>query len=158
MFFISLRYKKINDKFFNDSDKVDVDILLIISTVKVIPEAYLQPIRTSKIMRFFVIFSKKYHRRCSKYTSAYTYKQVRPIEIICIMNIFSVKYLFLTKEEWHKAAISELKFLSLHFILVNRIHFVWFISSDALRVKPNPKYMTHFLAVLKMFKGKQKQS
>ena len=54
----------------------------------------------------------------SKYASAYTYIQVNPIEIICIMNIFAVKYIFHKKEEWNKMAIGELKFLSLHFVLV----------------------------------------
>ena len=59
----------------------------------------------------------------SKYASAYIYKQVGPIEIICIimnilMNIFAVTYLFLTNEEWNKVAMSDLKFQSLHFILV----------------------------------------
>ena len=45
MFFINSRNKKIKDKFFNDSDKIDVDyiktnidILKVFSTVKVIPE------------------------------------------------------------------------------------------------------------------------
>ena len=45
MFFINSRNKKIKDKFFNDSDKIDVDyiktnidILETFSTVKVIPE------------------------------------------------------------------------------------------------------------------------
>ena len=54
----------------------------------------------------------------SKYTSAYTYMQINPIEIICIMNIFGVKYIFHTKEERNKIAISELRFLILHFIYV----------------------------------------
>ena len=34
-------------------------------------------------------------------------------------------------------------------MLVFRIHFVWYIPSDALLVKPNAKYLTHFLMVLK---------
>ena len=45
MFFINSRNKKINDKFFNDSDKIDVwlyntniDIRETFSTVKVRPE------------------------------------------------------------------------------------------------------------------------
>ena len=33
---------------------------------------------------------------CSKYTSAYIYIQVSPREIICVLNIFTVEYLFLT--------------------------------------------------------------
>ena len=45
----------------------------------------------------------------SKYTSAYVYIQVSPIEIIWILNIYAVEYIFLTKEEWNKVAVSELK-------------------------------------------------
>ena len=35
----------------------------------------------------------------SIYASAYIYIQVSPIETMCILNIFAVEYLFLTKEE-----------------------------------------------------------
>ena len=35
----------------------------------------------------------------SIYSSAYIYIQVSPIETMCILNIFAVEYLFLTKEE-----------------------------------------------------------
>ena len=58
----------------------------------------------------------------SKYASAYIYIRFSPMEfilhiILSIMNISAIKYLFLTKEEWNKVAISELKLLSLHFNL-----------------------------------------
>ena len=82
-----------------------------------------------------------------KYASAYTYMQVSPVEIRCIVNVFAVKYLYLTKEEWNKVAISlPSAYISYQ---LNRIHFVLFIPSDALRVKPNTKYLTDFLSVLK---------
>ena len=47
------------------------------------------------------------------YASAHIYIRISPIEIILhiivsIWNIFAVKYIFLTKEEWNKVAISEL--------------------------------------------------
>ena len=70
-----------------------------------------------------------------KYVSAYIYRKVIPTEIILhimlsILNIFAVKYLLLTKEEWNKVSISELKLLSLHFILAESyslciIHSQW---------------------------------
>ena len=44
----------------------------------------------------------------SKHTSAYIYIQVSLIEIICILNIFAVKYTFLTKEG-NKVTVTELK-------------------------------------------------
>ena len=48
----------------------------------------------------------------SKYASAYIYVQVSPTEIVCILNIFAVKYIFSEKEELHKVAVSELKEIS----------------------------------------------
>ena len=91
----------------------------------------------------------------SKYGSAYIYIQLSPIEIILhiilnIFNIFAVQYLFLTKEEWDKVALKEKEikgnFLSLHY----RIQFLWFIHSKwHLRIKPDAKYLTYFLVVLK---------
>ena len=42
----------------------------------------------------------------SKYPSAYIYIQVSPIEIIYILNIFAVKYIFPDKR---RVAVSELK-------------------------------------------------
>ena len=53
----------------------------------------------------------------SKYATAYIYIQVSPIEIILqmilrILNIFAVKYLFVTKENWNKVAISKLREIS----------------------------------------------
>ena len=64
----------------------------------------------------------------SKYASAYIYIRVSPIEIILhiilsILNIFPAKHLFLTKEEWNKVAINELKFLSVYFILAHKLVF-----------------------------------
>ena len=70
----------------------------------------------------------------SKYASAYIYIRASPTEIILhiilsILNIFSVKYRFLTMEEWNKVAIRKLKLLSLHFKLASYslciIHFQW---------------------------------
>ena len=83
----------------------------------------------------------------SKYASAYIYIQVCPTEIICMLNIFTVKYIFSEKEEWNKVAVSELKQISWDFIsyLLICVPVIWFILSDALRVKPNAKYSTHFL-------------
>ena len=51
---------------------------------------------------------------CSKYAFPCIYIQVSPKEIIShiilsMLNIFAVKYIFLTKEEWDKVAISKLK-------------------------------------------------
>ena len=92
MFFINSRNKNINDIFFNDS--VDVDYIREIltfcktfSTVKVILEAYLEPIRTSTIKLFcnFQSFQRGSTADVplgSKYASAYTYIQVSPIEIM----------------------------------------------------------------------------
>ena len=45
----------------------------------------------------------------SKYASAYICVQDSLIEIIWILNIFAIKYIFSTKEEWNKLAVSELK-------------------------------------------------
>ena len=44
-------------------------------------------------------FTTNFVRLVSKYASAYIYIQVSPIEIVCILNIFAVNYIFLTKEE-----------------------------------------------------------
>ena len=94
-------------------------------------------------------------RMGSKYTSAYVYIQVSPIEIIWILNIYAVEYIFLTKEEWNKVAVSELKeisvYISYHLV---RVPVVWFIPSDTLMVKPNAKYSTHFIppGATKVFK------
>ena len=65
----------------------------------------------------------------SKYASAYIYIRVSLIEIILhiilsILNVFAVKYLFSYKGRniWN---------------WLNRIHLIWFILSDALKVKSN---------------------
>ena len=46
------------------------------------------------------------------YTSSYIYVQLSLVGIICILNIFALEYTFLTKEEWNKVAVSELKEIS----------------------------------------------
>ena len=71
------------------------------------PEAYLEPSRTSTI-KLFCDFHKDAPSYVhvlldSKYASAYIYIQVSPTEIILhiilsILNIFAVKYLFLQKK------------------------------------------------------------
>ena len=50
----------------------------------------------------------------SKCASTYIYIQVKPIEIIYILEIFAVKHFFYKrlKEEWNEVAISELKDIS----------------------------------------------
>ena len=52
----------------------------------------------------------------SKYASAYIYIQVSHTEIICIFNIYAVKYIFCNKEKWNKVAVSELKEISQDYI------------------------------------------
>ena len=45
-----------------------------------------------------------------KYAFAYIYIQVSVKEIICILNIFAVEYIFfLRKEDWNRVEVSELK-------------------------------------------------
>ena len=55
----------------------------------------------------------------SKYASAYIYIQLSPIEIICILNIFSVKNTFSDKRRMKQSSSKRIKrnFLSLYFIL-----------------------------------------
>ena len=79
----------------------------------------------------------------SKYASAYI--QVSPIEIICILNTFAVKYIFSGKSssKWIKG-----NFISLYFILAYSYSRCRFIPSYTLWVKPNATYSTHFLVVL----------
>ena len=65
------------------------DILYAFSTEIVIPDAYV----------ICVIFTKKLHRRFyvrldSKYICAYIYIKFSLIEIKCLLNMFTVKYLF----------------------------------------------------------------
>ena len=47
----------------------------------------------------------------SKYTCIDLHT-AQSLEIICILNIFAAKYIFLTKEEWHKEPVSKLKEIS----------------------------------------------
>ena len=86
MFVINSRNKNIINKFLKLT-------LTAFSTVRLIPEAYLEPRRTSTINLFFVIFTVDV-RLCAKYALAYIYTQVSPIETIYILYIFAVKYLF----------------------------------------------------------------
>ena len=97
--------------------KTNIDILQTFSTLKCLPEAYLETIGTSIIR--FLIFLKEAPPQIFYWVlnTAYNYIQVSLIEIVRIMNFFAVKYLFLTKQEWNKVAISKLKFIRLHFIL-----------------------------------------
>ena len=52
----------------------------------------------------------------SKFADTYIYIQASPLETVCILSIFTVKYFFLTKEEWNKVAESELKEIYLVYI------------------------------------------
>ena len=85
----------------------------------------------------------------SKYTSVHLHTG-QPHWTYMHIEYFRCKVFLRAKEEWNKWAVSELKeiskvYISYYFI---RIHFLWFISSDAFRVKPKAKYFTHFFVVL----------
>ena len=83
-----------------------------------------------------------------KYASEYIYIQISLTEIICILNIFAVKYIFSEKEERNKVAVSELKKISedcISYYLI-RVSIRRFIPRAALKVKPNAKYSTRFLS------------
>ena len=79
-------------------------------------------------------------RMSSKCSSAYIYLQLSPIEIICILNIFAVKYIFSDKRRTKYSSSKWItgRFPGLDFIL-----------------KLNAKYSAHFLPVgaTKGFKG-----
>ena len=63
------------------------------------PEAYLNPNQTFTI-KLSCNFCKEVPpdvRLGSKYGAAYIYIQFSPIEIICVLNIFDVKYTFSDK-------------------------------------------------------------
>ena len=79
-------------------------------------------------------------RISSKCPFAYIYIQLSPIEIICILNIFAVKYIFSDKRRTKQSSSKWItgRFPSLPFIY-----------------KLNAKYSTHFLPVgaTKGFKG-----
>ena len=69
------------------------------------PEVYLEPSRTSTITLscdFCKEAPPKDVRLGSKYASVYIYMQVSPIEIICILNVFAVKYSFSDKRRRRK--------------------------------------------------------
>ena len=129
MLFINSSDKKINDKFFTVQSWLSIFYKYWHSINLSYSRTYTRGVFRTQLNIYnkaFLWFSQ----RCpivdvllgSKYASAYIYIRVSPIEIILhiilnILNIFGVKYLFLTKEEWNKVAISELKLLSLHFKL-----------------------------------------
>ena len=140
--------KKINDKFFIGQSWLSVFYKNWHSINLSYSRTYTRDVFKTQFNVYnkaFLWFLQRFHivdvLLGSKYPSVYIYVRLNPIENILhitlsILNIFAVKYIFLTKEEWNKVAISELKLLSLHFKF-NCIHFVWFIPSDALNVKPN---------------------
>ena len=85
----------------------------------------------------------------SKYTSVHLHTG-QPHRTYMHIEYFRCKVFLRAKEEWNKWAVSEVKeiskvYISYYFI---RIHFLWFISSDAFRVNPKAKYSTHFFVVL----------
>ena len=130
MFFINSSDKKINDKFFTGQSWLSIFYKYWHSINLSYSRTYTRGVFRTQLNIYnkaFLWFSQ----RCpivdvllgSKYSSAYIYIWVDPIEIILhiiltLLNIFAAKYLFLTKEEWNEVAISELKLLSLHFNLV----------------------------------------
>ena len=87
--------------------KTSIDILQTFSTTRGIFKT-----ESNIYNKVFLWFSEKSSSEenllGSKYASAYIYINLSPIETICIINTFAVKYLFLTKE-WNKVAIRELK-------------------------------------------------
>ena len=123
--------------------QINVDILQTFSTLKPILEAYLEPSRTLTIKLscdFLERSSSIDVRMSSKCSSAYIYLQLSPIEIICILNIFAVKYIFSDKRRTKYSSSKWItgRFPGLDFIL-----------------KLNAKYSAHFLPVgaTKGFKG-----
>ena len=128
----------------------------ILTFCKPIPKAYLEGSQISKMKFFLVIFPKKFQHRCS--TGFYICLCIhlhtnRSHKNICILNIFATKYLFvfLQKKNVMQSSSKWIKgnFESLYFILANIcIQFVWFIPSDALRIKPNAKYSIPFHCVV----------
>ena len=129
MFFINSSDKKINNKFFTGQSWLFLFYKYWHSVILSYSRTYTRGVFRTQLN----IYSKAFlwfSQRCpivdvlldSKCASAYICIQVSLIEIILhiilnILNIFAVKYLFLTKTEWNKVAISELKLLSLHFKL-----------------------------------------
>ena len=89
--------------FLNNSrnKKIKFLTLEVLTFCKDVPEAYLELSRTSTIKFFFYDFLKKappwiIYRVPNK--PLHTSIHFSPIETIYIINIFAVKYLFLTKE------------------------------------------------------------
>ena len=123
--------------------QINVDILQTFSTLKPILEAYLEPSRTLTIKLscdFLERSSSIDVRMSSKCSSAYIYLQLSPIEIICILNIFAVKYIFSDKRRTKYSSSKWItgRFPGLDFIL-----------------KLYAKYSAHLLPVgaTKGFKG-----
>ena len=129
MFFIDSRDKKIHYKFFTGQSWLSISYKYWHSINLSYNRTYTRGVFRTQLNIYntaFLWFSQRFPivdvLLGSKYASAYIYIRVSPIEVILhiilsILNIFAVKYLFLTKEEWNKVAISELKLLSLHFKL-----------------------------------------
>ena len=129
MFFINSSDKKINDKFFTGQSWLSIFYKYWHSINPFYSRTYTRGVFRTQLNIYnkaFLWFSQRcpivYVLLGSKYASVCIYIRVSPTEIILhiilsILNIFAVKYLFLTKEEWNKVAISELKLLSLHFKL-----------------------------------------
>ena len=59
----------------------------------------------------------------SKYASAYIYIQVSPIEIICILNIFALKYTFFDKRKTKLSELKEISFNSI-FLYLDSIFYI----------------------------------
>ena len=124
MFFINSNDKKVKDKCFTGQGWLSIFCKYWHSINLSYSRTYTRGVFRTQLNIYnkaFLWFSQ----RCpivdvllgSKYASAYIYIRASPIEIILhiilsMLNIFPVKYLFLTKEEWNKVAISELKLLS----------------------------------------------
>ena len=85
----------------------------------------------------------------------YTYSSV-PYKLYTYWIFLLWNTLFLTKEEWNKVAVSELKekFPKSIFHISLFVFHCRFIPSDCLRLKPNAKCLAYFLppGAIKVFK------
>ena len=59
----------------------------------------------------------------SKYASAHIYMQVSPIEIMCIWNIFALKYTFFDKRKMELSELKEISFNSI-FLYLESIFYI----------------------------------
>ena len=82
------------------------------STVKPIPEVFLFRTQSNIYDKGFLWFSQKIFttdvRLVSKYATAYIYMQVSPIEIMCTLDIFALKYIFSYKRRMNKSSSQEI--------------------------------------------------